>query len=55
MIDYFLGDAQPVLSWSFCSTVLQCGVQLPIHILNYWISGVVFEGNIAHRRSVAVL
>ena len=38
MIDCFLGDALGVLSCPFWSTVLPCGAQLPIHILNYWTS-----------------
>ena len=64
MIDRFLGDAFGVLSCQFWSTVLQSGARLPIHILNYWtvqsvvpgfLTGGVFESDIAHRRSVAVL
>ena len=31
-----IGSAFGVLSCQFWSTVLQCGVRLPIHILNYW-------------------
>ena len=48
------------------STVLQSGDRLPIHTLNYWcdtqpvsgarlLTGCVFECDIAHRRSVAVV
>ena len=63
MIDRFLGDAFVVLSCQFWSTVLQSGARLPIHTLNYWtvqsvvpgFYGGVFECDIAHRRSVAVL
>ena len=64
MIDRFLGDAFGVLSCQFWSTVLQSGAQLPIHTLNYWtvqsvlpqfLTGGVFECDIVHRRSVAVL
>ena len=36
MIDRFLGDAFGVLSCQFWSTVLQYGVRLSIHTLNYW-------------------
>ena len=57
----FLGDAFRVLSAvmlsGFC-TVLTCGARLPKHTLNFWtrfLSGGVFECDIAHRRSVAVL
>ena len=61
---HFLEDAFGVLSCQFWSTVLQSGARLPIHTLNYWtvqVSGArfltrgVFECDIAHRRSVAVL
>ena len=65
MIDLFLGDASGVLSCQFWSTVLQSGARLPIHTLNYWtvqsvhgarfLTGGVFECDIAHGRSVAVL
>ena len=64
MTDCFLGDAFGVLSCSFWSAVLQCGARLPIHIINYWtvlsmvrvfLTGDVFECDLAHRRSVAVL
>ena len=52
-----------MLSFFFCqfwTTVLQSGARLPIHTLNYWtvqsvVLGCVFECDIAHRRSVAVL
>ena len=36
MIDCSSGDAFGVLSCQFWDTVLQCGVRLPIHTLNYW-------------------
>ena len=36
MIDCSSGDAFGVLSCQFWNTVLQCGVRLPIHTLNYW-------------------
>ena len=64
MIDRFLEDAFGVLSWKFCSTVLQSGARLLIHILNLldravigarFLTGIVFECEITHRRSVAVL
>ena len=64
MIDRFLGDAFGVWSCQFWSTVLQSGAQLPIHtlkLLDRAVSGAqflpvgVFECDIAHRRSVAVL
>ena len=65
MIDRFLGDAFGVLSCQFWSIVLQSGARLPIHTLNYWteqsvrgsrfLTVVVFECEISHRRSVAVL
>ena len=62
MIDHCLSDAFGVLSCQFWSTVLQCGARLPIHTLNYWavrgarfLTDGVFECDIAHRRSVAVL
>ena len=63
-IDFSSGEAFWVLSGQFWSTVLQCGVRLPIHTLNYWTSlasgacflaGGVLNCNISHRRSVAVL
>ena len=38
MIDCSSGDAFGVLSSQFLNTVLQCGVRLPIHTLNYWIA-----------------
>ena len=56
---WFRGFVLPVLE-----TVLQCGARLPIHTLNYWTACSqwcpipnwgVFECDIAHRRSVAVL
>ena len=63
MIDHFLGDAFGVLSCQFWSNVLQSGARLPIHLklLDRAVSGArfltggVFECDIAHRRSVAVL
>ena len=64
MIDLFLGDAIVVLSCQFWSTVLPSGARLPIHTLNYWtvqsvvpgfLTENVFECDITHRRSVAVL
>ena len=65
MIECFLGDAFGVLSCQFWSIVLQSGARLPIHTLNYWtvravsgarfLTGGVFECDISHRRSVAVL
>ena len=56
-------DAFVDLFCLFCSTVLQCGIRMPIHTQNnchvvsgaIFITGVVLECNIAHRRSVAVL
>ena len=36
MINCSSGDAFEVLSCQFFNTVLQCGVRLPIHTLNYW-------------------
>ena len=36
MINCSSGDAFWVLSCQFWNTVLQCGVRLPIHTLNYW-------------------
>ena len=62
MIDHSLVDAVCVLSCQFWSTVLQCGALLQIHTLNYWtvrvasfLTGGVFECDLAHRRSVVVL
>ena len=65
MIDRFLGEAFGVLSCQFYSIVLQCDARLPIHTLNYYtvqsvvpaseLGVCVFECDIAHRRSVAVL
>ena len=64
MIDCSSGDAFGVLSCQFWNTVLQCGVRLPIHTLNYWtaqsvvpafLAGGVLNCNLSHRRSVAVL
>ena len=36
MINCSSGDVFGVLSCQFWNTVLQCGVRLPIHTLNYW-------------------
>ena len=53
-----------VLCCQFWSSVLQCGARQPIHTINYWtvpvsgarfLTGGVFECNIAHRRSVTFL
>ena len=58
MIDRFLGDAFRVLSCQFWSTVLLSGARLPIRTLNSgarFLTGGVFEYDIAYRRSVAVL
>ena len=64
MTDHFLGDAFGVLSCQFWSTVLQSGARLLIHTINCWtvqsvvarfLTGSVFECDIAHRQSVAVL
>ena len=64
MIDRFLEDALGVLSCQFWSTVLPFGALLPIHKLDYWteqsvvpsfLTVGVFECDLAHRRSVAVL
>ena len=65
MIDYFMWDALGVLFCPFWNTALRYGARLPIHTLNYWtvysvhdasfLTGGVFECDLAHRRSVAVL
>ena len=65
MIYRFLGDAFEVLYCQFWSTVLQSGARLPIHTLikqldravngAQFLTWGVFECDIAHRRSVAVL
>ena len=64
MIDCLPGDAFGVFSCQFWNTVLQCGVLLPIHTLNYWtalisgaclLAGGVLNCNLSLRRSVAVL
>ena len=64
MIDRFLGDALGVLSCQFWSTGLPFGALLPIHTLDYmdrvvsgasFLTGGVFDCDLAHRRSVAVL
>ena len=45
------------MSCPFWSTVLQCGTRLPIHTVSgaRFLTGGVFECDISHRRSVAVL
>ena len=63
MINRFLGDAFRVLSCQFWSIVLQSGDRLPIHLKlldravsgGQFLTGGVFECDISHRRSVAVL
>ena len=63
MIDRFLGDIFYVLSFPFWSTVLQYGARLPTHLnLLYravsgaqFLTGPVFECDIVHRQSVAIL
>ena len=59
-----MGDAFGVLSCPFCSTILKCGARLSINTINYWtftvsgasfLAGRVFEGDLAHRRSVEEL
>ena len=64
MIDRMLGDAFGDLSCRFWSPVLQSDAWVPIHTLttgpcSQWcprfLTGGVFEGDIAHRGSVAVL
>ena len=61
MIDCSSWDAFGVLSCQFWNTVLQCVVRLPIHTLNYLVSGAcvlaggVLNCNLSHRRSVAML
>ena len=42
MINCSSGDAFVVMSCQFWNTVLQCGVRLPIHTLNYVVSGACF-------------
>ena len=62
-VDWSPGDASGVLSSSFWNTVLQCDavVQIPIPKLLELVCGAcfstggMFECNIAHRRSLAVL
>ena len=44
MIDRFLGDAFVVLSCQFWNIVLQSGLRLPIHTLNYWTEQSVVPG-----------
>ena len=59
--DHFLRDALGVLSYPLWSTVLQCGARIPTHTLMLdravsgarFLTGGVFECDIAHRRSVA--
>ena len=61
MIDRFLRDAFGVLSCQFWSIVLQSGVNTHLKLLDRAVSGArfltgaVFECDISHRRSVAVL
>ena len=63
MMQCSLREAFWVSSFSFWSTVLQCGAQLPIHTLNtgpcsqwcQFLTMSVCECGIAHRLSVAVL
>ena len=65
MVDRFFGDAFGSFSCQFWSFVLQSGARLPIHTLNYWteqsvvpgfyLGGGVFECDVSHCRSVAVL
>ena len=64
MIDCFLGDTFGVLSWLLWSTLLQCGAWgadthlKPLELVvsdARFLTGGVFEWNIAHRRSLAVL
>ena len=62
MIDCFLGDALGVLSCQFWSTAPPFGARLLVHrLLDRVVSGAsfltggVFECDLAHRRSVAVL
>ena len=45
MIDHFLGDAFGFFSCQFWSPVLQSGVRLPIHTLNYWTVQLVAPGS----------
>ena len=64
LIDRFLGYAFGVLSCQFWGTVhvLQCGARLQIHLKlldcvvsgDRFLTGSVFECDIAHRRSVTV-
>ena len=65
MINCSSGDAFGVSSCQFLNTVLQCGVQLPIHTLNKlldrivsgacFLAGGVLNYDLSHRWSVAVL
>ena len=61
MIDRFLGDAFGVLSCQLWSIVLQSGADTHLKLLDRAVSGTrfltggVFECDISHRRSVAVL
>ena len=64
MIDRFFRDTFEVLSCLFFCIVLQCGARLPIYTLKLldralsgtrFLTGGLFECDIAHRRSVAVL
>ena len=64
MIDRFLREVFAVWSRPFWSTILQCSDRLPIHTwkllgrvvsVTRFLTGGVFEGDLAHRQSVAVL
>ena len=54
-IGCLLGDALGVLSCQFWRTALPFGAQLPMHTLASFFTLGVFECELAHRRSVAVL
>ena len=62
MIGHFLRDAFGVLYCPFWSTVLQCGADIHLKLLDRVVSGAwfltgggVFECDIPHRRYAAVL
>ena len=57
MVDRPSGDAFGLLSGQFWSTVLQCGARLLDRAVSgaRFLTGGVFECDIAHRRSVAVI
>ena len=61
MIDRFFGNAFGVLSCQFCSVVWCSAIDTHLKLLNLSVSGArflaggVFECDISHRRSVAVL